>query len=109
MKNLQEIDYKELKKINKRSILIIDVREPNEFEASHIPNSINIPRKLLLKTPEEFLNEKAYIVCQNGKRSKKVAKKLHRKGFDVCNVTGGTYLYGKNYALVRYQKASTKK
>ncbi|XMB66967.1 rhodanese-like domain-containing protein [Mycoplasmatota bacterium zrk1] len=101
---LDSISVNELKSVNKKSINLIDVREPSEFETAHIPNSKNVPLKTLLKSPEEFIKGKTYIVCASGSRSKKVCKKLSKK-YDVVNVLGGTAMYSRHYSLIRYVKA----
>lgn len=102
-KDINEVTVQELKKINNRKTKIIDVREPEEFESMHIPNANNVPLKVLLNSPEEFIDGPVYIICANGKRSKKAVKKLS-KNFEVYNVTGGTNSYGHFFALVRTQK-----
>lgn len=55
------IDYNIMKEIatsNDKKYVIVDVREPDEFNAGHIPNAINIPCKsspgALGLDPEEF-------------------------------------------------------
>ncbi len=101
---LKQLSVSELKKINKKSINLIDVREPNEFELAHIPNSTNVPLKTLLSSPNDYIKDTTHIVCASGSRSKKVCKKLHKKGFEVINILGGTSAYGKNYSLIRYIK-----
>lgn len=107
-KNIKTITVQELKVLNKKKPLIIDVRESHEYETMHIPNSINVPRKMLLNAPEEFITGTAYLVCASGSRSKKVTKKLSKK-FDVFNVIGGTNSYGGKFALVRTQKIELEK
>lgn len=94
------ITVHDLKKINKKSINLIDVREPKEYDSSHIPNAKNVPLKTLIKSPSDYLTDKSYIVCQSGSRSKKATKKLYKK-FDCVNVIGGTTAYGKDYSLIR--------
>lgn len=65
---------------------ILDVREPNEFSAGHIPGAKNIPLgKVSSYTPKG----KTYIICQSGMRSKRAAKLLLSKGYDVANIRGG--------------------
>ncbi len=102
-KNIESVTVQELKILNKKKPLIIDVREESEFEASYIPNSINVPLKTLLKSPDEYITGTAYIVCATGSRSKKAVKKLS-KNFDVVNVLGGAKNYGQKFALVRNMK-----
>lgn len=44
----QNVDYDEVKAIvekNDPNVIIVDVREPDEFNKGHIPNAVNIPFK----------------------------------------------------------------
>lgn len=106
-KEMKQITVEELKKINNKKTLIIDVRESNEYEAKHIPNSINVPLKTLIKNPEEYITQTAYLICNSGGSSKRAYKKLSKKNFDVVDVKGGTNAYGHRYGLIRTQKLVT--
>lgn len=68
---------------------IIDVREPDEYAAGHVPGAINVP---LSTVPEhaDLFEEGAYVVCQLGGRSAKAVAYLAEQGIPVHNVTGGT-------------------
>jgi rhodanese-related sulfurtransferase len=104
----KEISVDELKKINKKHTLIIDVRDREEFEQVHIPNAINVPRKDLVKQPEQYIQGTAYLICQNGNASGRAVKRL-QKNYDVVNVKGGITAYGRNYGLIRTTKIQTEK
>lgn len=67
---------------------IIDVRMPGEYRAGHIPGAENVP----LNKIEGYTgnnNEKVYVICQSGMRSKRAASILKKKGYDVVNIRGG--------------------
>ncbi len=77
---------------NKEALLLIDVREAEEFNAMHIVNSINIPRGILEAASETGYDEtnlelasardKAVVViCRSGKRSCMAAYTLKQLGF----------------------------
>ncbi len=70
---------------------IIDIRTPYEYQAGHIPNSINIEKELLLSNPNYYLNkeEKYYLYCKSGIRSEKVVKYLNSIGYNTINIPGG--------------------
>jgi|SRR5690242_5715554 rhodanese-related sulfurtransferase len=78
-----------------RNVTIIDVREPEEFLAGHLPGAINIPRGLL-----EFRVDNHPIVCdrncnivlqcQSGGRSALATVAMQELGYkNVTNLAGG--------------------
>ncbi len=72
-------------------IVIVDVREPQEYQINHLPGSILIPLGDLPKRYVE-LDPDANIVtqCKSGVRSAKAQDFLRSKGFThVRNLTGG--------------------
>ena len=66
--------------------IILDVREPYEFQVGHIPGAKNVP---LGKVGNYKTDKPVYVICQSGMRSKRAAKLLKAKGIDVTNVAGG--------------------
>jgi rhodanese-related sulfurtransferase len=78
---------------NPKGALLLDVREPNEFNAGHVPGALNIPRGLLefriwraLGYPNKVdMNRKIYTQCGTGGRAALAAKQLKDIGF--TNVT----------------------
>ena len=68
----------------------VDVREPYEFSAGHIEDSIHIPIGEIPTRFEELRgDEKLVIVCQVGQRSALVAEFLRGQGMDAHNLEGG--------------------
>jgi len=70
---------------------VLDVREPDEFEAGHVPAAHHVP----LATVADNLaliptNEVVYCVCKAGGRSMKAATMLEERGYQVVSVAGGT-------------------
>lgn len=96
-KDNYEINKKEFEKI-KNKALIIDVRDPEEFQLlKKIPNSINIPYRQLIANPEKFIATKQKIVvtiCNAGHRSTAAAQSLREQGYENAFVlTMGIYGY----------------
>lgn len=80
------ISTKELNENLDKKPMIIDVRTPAEYQIVHIKGAKNVP----LEKIESFEpTQKVYLVCASGARSKRAAKRLKSKGYDVVNVKGG--------------------
>lgn len=79
-----------LEKGGKR-IRFIDVREPEEYKAGHMPGMKNIPlSEVGLRLDELRDSERIFVSCLSGRRSSYVARTLGYLGFpDVVNVEGG--------------------
>ena len=75
--------------INNPEILIVDVREPDEYAAGHVRNAINIPRGVIefkiwkaVGYPDEInMDQKMYLYCKSGGRCALAAKALRDLGF----------------------------
>ncbi len=74
-------------------VTVVDVREPDEYEAGHIPGARHVPRGLLeLRSGEELPDRDARIVvhCALGGRGALAAKSLKEMGYtNVANMEGG--------------------
>lgn len=89
---VDSISTAELENKLKENIQLIDVRTPGEFRRGHIKNAKNIPlNEIGSFTPTT--DEKTYVICHSGARSKLAAKKLKKRGFDVVNVQGGMHAW----------------
>lgn len=75
--------------------VVLDVREPDEYAAGHLPGAINIPRGLLefkvSATPAlEQRDLKLVVYCKTGGRAALAACTLHEMGYvSVQSVAGG--------------------
>lgn len=68
----------------KEKAVILDVREPNEFAAGHLPGAISVPRGLLEFTVFKKisdLNAKVYVYCKTGGRATLATKTLQDLGY----------------------------
>ena len=72
--------------------LVLDVREPAEFEQGHVPGAVSIPQADLALRLDELPRERELlVVCAGGTRSLRAAKFLKQVGFpNVTNMQGGT-------------------
>lgn len=72
--------------------LLLDVREPDEFTALHIPDSLNVPRGILESACDWEYDEtvpelaagrerEIIVICRSGNRSILAAHTMQRMGF----------------------------
>ena len=75
--------------VNAGEATVVDVREPHEFAAGHIPQSVNVP--LSRFDPRELPNGKPVVlICQAGGRSRNALAQAHAAGRgDVKHYPGG--------------------
>jgi len=73
------------------SLVIVDVREPFEYEIAHIENSKLIPlAELAARLDELDRTEETVAVCHTGARSAHAVQLLQRAGFrQASNLKGG--------------------
>lgn len=71
--------------------IIIDVREPAEWHAGHIPGAKHIPLGSLSRRLNELSRSKEIVaVCRSGSRSGAAVQILQRAGFtNARNLSGG--------------------
>ena len=86
-----------------KDLIILDVREPKDFNNGHLLNAINIPIEDIDKRMDELRNYKSkdiIVYCNTGRKSAEVAEKLVEHGFtDVTNIVDGVSEY--DFKLVK--------
>jgi rhodanese-related sulfurtransferase len=90
-KQVKTIGMEEYRKLveNPGTALIVDVREPHEYAAGHVPGAINIPRGVLefkiwnhVGFPANTEMDRPLILqCQSGNRASLAAQSLEDLGF----------------------------
>ncbi len=107
------IQWRELDKLSKDEIFLIDVRTSGEFEFAHIEGAINIPvddlRSRLSEIPK---NKKVVLYCAVGLRGYLASRILHQHGYtDVYNLSGGYKTYSNatdiQSTVAAFEKAAT--
>jgi rhodanese-related sulfurtransferase len=76
--------------------LLVDVRQPDEFAAGHIPGAINLPLpQLRCRLKELPRDREIWLNCGVGQRSYYALRLLLQHGFTAKNLSGGftTYKY----------------
>jgi rhodanese-related sulfurtransferase len=85
-----EIDLEALAREHGAAYLI-DVREPAEYVAGHVPGAVLIPLGTLgVRAGELPRGRTVYIICASGNRSLRAARALADSGVDAVSVAGGT-------------------
>ncbi len=75
--------------------LLLDVREPWEYETCRITGSQLMPMQLVPARQQELDPDQPVVcICHHGARSMQVAAFLERAGFEnVTNLTGGIHAW----------------
>ncbi|CAM3251489.1 rhodanese-like domain-containing protein [Prescottella defluvii] len=72
------------------AIVLLDVREHDEWDLGHAPTALHIP---LVDVPARIdeidIDAEVYVVCRQGGRSIIAVEYLNNIGFDAYNVAGG--------------------
>jgi adenylyltransferase/sulfurtransferase len=81
------------------NFLLVDVREPHEYEIVRIPGSVLIPKDRILsgEALSELPQDKPLVLhCKSGARSAEALAALHKAGFaDAVHVGGGVLAWAK--------------
>jgi len=79
------------------SPLLLDVREPREYEVCRIEDSVLMPMQTVPARREELDGDREIVViCHHGGRSMQVAMFLERLGFTgVHNLAGGVEAWAR--------------
>ena len=70
-------------------LAVVDVREPDEWEAGHIEGAVHIPLSELVARVGDLPDGQTLVVCKVGGRSAQAVAYLTQRGYDVVNLDGG--------------------
>jgi len=87
--SVDEVDVKEAARAAQAGeVLLLDVREDDEWAAGHAPDAVHVPMGQLRQdtVPRD---RPVLVVCRVGGRSAAVAQALEQLRYDVANVGGG--------------------
>jgi len=71
-------------------VVLLDVRENQEWTAGHAPTARHVPMIELQARVEELPRDARLVcICRSGNRSSQVTAWLLRQGYDAVNMTGG--------------------
>jgi rhodanese-related sulfurtransferase len=82
--------------VSDTEIILLDAREANEFEVSHLRNAIHVGYDDFdIATVTEILKDKSakiVVYCSIGVRSEDIAEKLKQEGYtNIYNLFGGIF------------------
>jgi len=70
-------------------VSVLDVREPYEWAAGHIPGAVHLPLAELPMKLHLVPGGRVLVVCKVGGRSAHATAQLTQIGADAVNLTGG--------------------
>jgi sulfur-carrier protein adenylyltransferase/sulfurtransferase len=110
---IDEVDPADVRKQLGNGVVLVDVREAEEFDAGHIPGAVHVPRSYLESRIENAVSDRdAHVVlyCQSGNRSAWGANALKELlGYEnVESMKGGITLWKDRGYEVEVPKSLTK-
>ena len=91
MTSVPEIDLDTLETLLSDGVVLVDVREDDEYLDGHVSGAVAIP---LATVPDRFgelpSETTVYVICALGGRSARAAEFLRAQGIDAVNIAGGT-------------------
>jgi rhodanese-related sulfurtransferase len=85
-----EIDVDDAQQRTAAGALLLDVRNPDEWDAGHAPDSMWIPMAELTARQDEVPHDRdVVVICRSGARSARVTAALNAADYDAVNVAGG--------------------
>lgn len=70
--------------------LLVDVREPVEWDAGHAPQASHVPLGAVLDAMDSFARDRpVLVICRSGNRSRGAVEAMRHFGVDAWNVEGG--------------------
>jgi rhodanese-related sulfurtransferase len=95
--SIPEIDVETLANAQAESASVIDVREPGEYCAGHVPGAALVPMgQLVSRLAALDRTRPVYLVCASGNRSAAMADLLLAAGYDAYSVAGGTAAWARS-------------
>jgi NADPH-dependent 2,4-dienoyl-CoA reductase/sulfur reductase-like enzyme/rhodanese-related sulfurtransferase len=80
--------------LEKTDALLVDVREPDEFAAGHVPAAINLPLSQLRERYNDLPAEReVWLSCGVGQRAYYATRFLRQHGYRARNLSGGFTTY----------------
>lgn len=88
--NIPQIDHSECASRLRDGVFLLDVREPDEYVAGHVPGAHHIPLGEVESRVTDIPEGEVMVICRSGHRSLTACTFLAGKGRSPVNVSGGT-------------------
>lgn len=78
--------------MSRKQVVVLDVREPEEFKQGHLQGARNIPLSQLatrVAELEKFKDKPVLLVCERGNRTRAAVKVLREKQFSALHQLKG--------------------
>jgi rhodanese-related sulfurtransferase len=86
-----EIDLTHFEAAHSAGAVVLDVRNPDEYQAGHVQGAVLIPLSELAARQDEIpAADPLYVICAVGGRSLTATKALVDAGYRAVSVAGGT-------------------
>lgn len=90
---MPSVDVKQAAAMQAQGVLLLDVREENEYREVRAPNTLLIPLSRIGERVDEiamYKDKPIAIICRSGRRSARAWQFLHEEGYTkAVNVEGG--------------------
>ncbi len=95
--NIDEVKADEAQKLIKENkVVLIDVREKNEFDSGHLEGAVLVPLSLMKENKPEFdkkikevaKDKEIYLYCRSGRRSGLAKDELLKQNYKLKNIGG---------------------
>ena len=91
--NPSEISVDELTNLLESGILLIDVRQLDEYRSGHVTGAVHIALQEIPNRVQECVSadgSPTYLICKVGGRSAQACEYLAGQSLNVVNIAGGT-------------------
>jgi rhodanese-related sulfurtransferase len=86
-----EVDLEAFAAAHAAGATVLDVRNPDEYTAGHVPGAVLIPLPELVARQDEIpVGDPLYVICAVGGRSLTATQALVESGRAAVSVAGGT-------------------
>ncbi len=76
-------------------VAVLDVREPYEWAAGHVPGAVHVPLAQLPGRDDLVPDGRVLVVCRSGSRSARATAFLNQRGSDATNLAGGMQAWAR--------------
>jgi rhodanese-related sulfurtransferase len=90
--NFKQVSAEQAINLIKKGVLVIDIRDKEQFKKGHIKGAINIPYDILennITMLQKYKNREFLICSKTGTNGIKISRILSKEGFKPINIKSG--------------------